>query len=786
MSGTDAKTLAIAAIVIAVLALGYGVISPGSPGETGPTGPAGADGAAGDDGADGAAGATGATGPQGVSFTPSAEPESCVICHDEAGSEHQDIYDDYADETTLGLTIDSVVSVANSDGTFNSTLTFTIEKDGAAYIDVDTLPTLEQKRFYGITYESSNSTFENSIRFRDEVALGDGQYSVSVDSISYAPEDSNGLVYAYVADGLLDTESGGHVSLYNDVASAALVFGDGDSYESVANVEGCEKCHGAPYMKHGYRDPVVEGTGDFSSCKTCHYDTRNGGHEDWQILANDPARYAEVHAGDDLTAEEETQYAYIANVMNDVHMSHSMEFPYPQSMSNCATCHEGKLDVTLTDENFNIATCKSCHPETGSEEYGTDEYALVNILPETIHGAMDLDTTDCASCHSESGFAPVFSVIHTGYDKAIYTADGEKYSEAVIVTIDEVSVANDLVTIQFSAAEATDLAGIDVEDIVPTVMVGMYGWDTKDYIIGAHERLIDDNGDGVASYRSGDNNVLEYEAGDDDHPRGTTVSAEGGSWEVVLDMSAWGDLIDDGTVKRLEIAVTSELDNADGVQVAINAISRTFDLATDDFDDDYFSPIVDVEGCNTCHDALGTTFHDPDRGGSIVVCRMCHITKATGSHLEVQSRSIDSYIHAIHSFQDFDIGDIDFDDAVEAVKYEIHVEHTMPLFTIKNCEACHNEGTYEVPDQTKSLPGALSGTDTVEDRNIGDYPLYITGPASRACGGCHRANLIAEDDANKLASFMQHTATNGYLVEGGDDYGATLGIIIDDIMANFP
>ena len=89
MSNVDSKTLAIAAIVIALLALGYGVISPGG---QGPEGPAGADGAAGVDGADGAKGATGATGatgpagPQGVSFEPSATPESCVVCHEEAGA----------------------------------------------------------------------------------------------------------------------------------------------------------------------------------------------------------------------------------------------------------------------------------------------------------------------------------------------------------------------------------------------------------------------------------------------------------------------------------------------------------------------------------------------------------------------------------------------------------------------------------------------------------------------------------------------------------------------------
>jgi OmcA/MtrC family decaheme c-type cytochrome len=408
------------------------------------------------------------------------------------------------------------------------------------------------------------------------------------------------------------------------------------------------------------------------------------------------------------------------------------------------------------------------------------------ILPSPVHDAFDLDTTDCASCHSAGSGFSVFSDIHTGYDKQVYTSEGVKYSDTVVITIDSVSVSNDEVTIKFSAAETPNLAGIDVDDIAPTVMVGMYGWDTKDYIIGPHERLVDDNNDGEISRSSGDNRALEYEVGDE-HPRASTVSAAGGSWEVIIDMSTWGNLIDDGTVSRIEIAVMGELENADGVELAINAVSRTFDLATNDFDDDYYDDIVKVEGCNSCHEALGITFHGPDRGGSIVVCRMCHITKADGSHLEMQSRSIDSYVHAIHSFQAFDIGDIDFENEVLATKYDIHVEHTIPTFTAKYCEACHNEGTYEVPDQTKSLPGLLSASDSVEsrDRAIGDIPEVATGPAARACGGCHRAQKINEDDVSGLASFYLHMEAGGYLVEVVDDEMATILQVIDEIMAYF-
>jgi OmcA/MtrC family decaheme c-type cytochrome len=471
-----------------------------------------------------------------------------------------------------------------------------------------------------------------------------------------------------------------------------------------------------------------------------------------------------------------------------------MEFPYPQSMSSCVTCHEGKLDTVLSDANFTVETCKSCHPVTGAvavdEEdetiYDTTTLALKTILPSPIHDDLDYETADCASCHSEEGVASVFSEIHTGYDNMIYTADGLRYSDAISVTIDSASFDGSSLTVRFSAAEDPDLDGLDVADIAPDVLIGLYGWDTKDYIIGPHERLFDDNNDGEISRASGDLRALETPVGEE-HPRIATVSAEGGGWEIVADLSAWADMIADGTVKRVEIAVVPTLEDADGMTLALDAPSRTFDLGANDFDDGFYSPIAEVEGCENCHDALATNYHSPDRGGNIVVCRLCHITKAGGSHLEMQSRSIDSYAHAIHSGQAFDIGDIDFTDPVAAMHYEHHIEFPYPTHG-PYCESCHVEDTYNVPDQSASLPGLLSASDSVEGRKIGDVPLYISGPASRACGACHRAELINEDGAGELISFNQHTKQGGYLIEGGADSTEAQGplmAVIDEIMAIF-
>ena len=127
----------------------------------------------------------------------------------------------------------------------------------------------------------------------------------------------------------------------------------------------------------------------------------------------------------------------------------------------------------------------------------------------------------------------------------------------------------------------------------------------------------------------------------------------------------------------------------------------------------------------------------------------------------MQSRSIDSYVHAIHSMQAFDIKNVNFADPVSSAPVRHHIEGNYPNFTGPlNCESCHNAGTYEVPDQAKSLPGVLSASATPAAACPGPSATFaaeITGPAARACGGCHRAQTINEEAGSKLAAFVAHT-----------------------------
>jgi len=767
---------------------------------------AGCSGEDGDPGATGATGAPGAPGEPGADLAATAKPESCSVCHPDAGTLHQSIYNQYTDTSTLVATIDSVVSTLNPDNTtYTSTVTFTLRKSGAAYNGDATLSGLGQKRYTATRYDPATGLFEtaSAITFANltPVAGVPGQYTVSKSNAAFAPESSNAFVYFYFAEKPNLIPAKGHYNLYDNVASVARAYGTLD-YVSTANVSACEKCHGAPYMKHGYRAANVAPLPNMVACKACHTDQRVGTDFDWQVLADDPRTLATFPRKADGTVDwtvapalaTAQKYPYRATIMNDTHMSHAMEFAYPQSMANCVTCHEGKLDQVLTDANFTLETCKSCHPVTGGAVADRDAKRappLMDIaLPASYH-TMDMYTSTiaCNSCHNPTGIGPTFAEIHAGYDKTIYANATTKYSSTIKANIDTLSFdsATNRLTVAFS------VAGVAAQAIVkPTVVISLYGYDTKDFIVGGH-----------ASQPAPDSkrNLEWTEGATGNSPRLTVAPAAAAagvtSWTATADLTLWAGLIADGTVKKVEIGIlpTLGLDQTVAPQnnpatagynpyIAIGGATKTFDLVGNVVvADAYGKAIVDTAKCNNCHDALGTSFHSPSYGSADVVgCRLCHVVGSGGSHLEMQSRSIDSYVHAIHSMQPFDIGDVDFTDPVAAMRYEHHIESTYPNFTILNCESCHNPGTYEVPDQSKSLPGVLSAADAVDGRSIGTVPAYVTGPGARACGSCHRTELINEDAAGQLAAFNEHTATFGYGLENGT---GVLDAAIAKIMAFF-
>lgn len=769
------------AFVLAACSSGAGSPAPAPTGVPGPAGPAGPQGPA---------------GPAGPAAA-SAEVETCAVCHKDTGAKHQASYEELYQDGVIKVSDLAYRFTPSPDTTI---ITFKMTKNGVPISGAS----VENLAIYFVKYDKGEFVGGARLSLKGKLTYDPATGVTTSTLVELKPDDKafidytnlsnvSGLIVLYGRDQTVGTLPA-RINQAKYPFAAILNTGAKVDYVSSANDAGCVKCHTDPYLKHGYIYAQVNGdpATDFLTCKACHMDDGEGEHLEWKLLVEDPPTAAGYLAGKvELTEEQKKQYEYKTSVMNDVHQSHAMEFPYPQSMSNCVTCHEGKLDKVLADENFTIETCKSCHPVTGAKApvvgdaapvYDTTGRALKTILPE-LHASMDLETTDCLSCHAEGKTAPVFKAFHSGYDKTIYTADGVKYADAIKISIDKASFDGTKLDIQFSAAMDPAIPGVDLAAIKPSVLVGLYGWDTKDFIVGAHERLIDDNADGALD--SKDSRNLEFEVGAE-HPRMATVSAAGGKWEVTADLSAWADLLKDGTVKRVEIGVLPALD-VEEKPLAISAVTRTFDLGKNDFDDKAFGPIAKVDGCNSCHTQLATTFHEPAYGGSITACRMCHITKSGGSHLEMQSRSLDSYIHAIHSGQAFDVSSYDFADPVQAMYYNLKTEFPYPTHGSSNCLSCHVKGTFNVPDQSKSLPGLLSASSktTNWERNISGVPSYVTGPAVRACGACHRVEAINTDSKGEFLMITDHFKSGGYFVEAGDKPLDTLMTEIKRVMGIF-
>jgi hypothetical protein len=722
----------------------------------------------GKDGANGSNGANGADGANGTNGTNGTNGVNGVT-------------------GKMSLTIDSVVTASGT-----STVTFTIRPAALVCpgaVCSTNLSLLSQKTFYAQEFNATTGTFDTAknfsytgITFLGYSADGNGaQYTAKRTGVTWSPEAStSAFVYGYVATAAavpVTNSPSSHYTLPGYVASASRVFGT-IAYTSTVDVAGCERCHGAPYSKHGYRQARVAGLPDMVSCKVCHTDQRPGSDGGWYVKADDPASY-------DPDVWDTVKYAYTANIMNDTHNSHAFEFNYPQLMSNCVTCHKGKLNLILTDANFKPTVCKSCHPVTGVA--GTETGRAPAML--TIWTNMSLNTTHasflgsalytltdpaaCNICHKASGIGKTFAQIHAGYENTTYasadaanagtTFAASRKAQIDSVTYDPVSYVG---TVYFSVAGVSTTSAV----VVPTVVGSLYGYATKDFLVSGHGSAAD-----------GKRN-LEFTAGSSSNGTRMVVAAgaDAASFVATFNLSNWSSMITAGQVKRMEFGVlpsigidpTAVISTTTGnLAAAVTGVTATFDVSPTStialVSGQYGKDIVDANKCAACHDRLGWTFHSASYGSAgTVACRLCHAVVSAGSHLEMQSRSIDSYVHGLHRMQELDPNTFNLTDKVQALRYNDHVEGFYPNFAgALNCESCHNAGKYDVPDQGRSLPGVLSGTKTVTGRTgLGTYAAQITGPAARACGGCHRAAAINESDGNKLAAFVAHTNDFGSAV----------------------
>jgi OmcA/MtrC family decaheme c-type cytochrome len=675
-----------------------------------------------------------------IASSEGVQPESCAICHD-AKSIHDTALTE--DETVFTGSVTS--EVVNADG--SASMTFNVQENGANYTGgfkdaatqgaysanayVATLTAGEWVQGASITLVSSgvpNATNQTDLV---ETDAANGNYTMNFPAGSAVSGQVNRLVfYARV---YRDTDDD-HANDHDDYRSFLNLEVDdiptGLATKDLVSNDACFQCHfKGNYIAHG-------GRADEMFCVVCH----NPDYMNNDSSLTNGIRFnlvnlihgvhnSEINSGYDVSRGDDG--SRIAN------------FGFPQSMSNCATCHKtaAQLAAATAETNFKASLCKTCHG-------GADKPFSINNLPfpsdviKAFHSTYT-EATNCQGCHVTGGIAPILSQIHDGYDKV------KELGKDIAYYTPEVTVNGNTVTIVWGAYQVSTGTAYNVLNLDPAagpvflgdpadrrladgtytsqgarILVGAYGWGTND--IAAYDD-VSKKADLLA------NSTYDAATG----KATTTVTL---SRVVPADVSATRGVV--GIIGIPQIS---------GEDASVKSVTADFN-----FDNTTVTPSDDIannSGCNTCHDQI--LMHEGDSHGHTTVgevkaCKICHNPSGASGHFAQQSKSFKDYVHLLHAGQPA-AGE------TEGIEYPGN---------LKNCAACHDADKYAVPDQTKSLGGVVSGFyDATTGKLSGKN--NITGPAAIACGGCHKANLFEEGGDDAVTAFNAHTKTMGYRVSTG-------------------
>jgi OmcA/MtrC family decaheme c-type cytochrome len=672
----------------------------------GERGPAGAPGPAGQDGQDGEDGPQGPLGPQGPG---AVVPPGAGLNYDitSAGMVDGKFTVTFKATTADGKGLDVVAANAKprftlasaaADGKLTSVVT--TPKDGAPY------------EHDGETHEpamvtATQATSDSAGTFTATGTPGEFKYAfkaaVTIDS------QTNYVVAAFGSR----TFEG-----YSYPTADSFAFGPAASIRQVVTDAACNNCHGT-LQAHGSRRTVA-------LCTTCHdgqtKDPETGESVSFGYMVH------KIHGSHELGKE----YTIVG------HQQHAAEFghvTYPQTIQNCTACHQG-ANATNYATNVSIGNCGACHSD-------------VNFETGEGHKGGQTTDADCKTCHRPNGMsdvakkhAPVVppnegSLFHTpngsGSVNAAWVAAAKHVPPgAAVVTYDIKKVWRNATTknpmMEFKLVK--DGAGVVFPafeaGVTKEIIDGFTGSPSVYFAFGVPQ----DNAKAPVDFNATSGkwlkNILNQTTGIN-----ATLEASADGYYVVT----FTDVIvpDNATILTGGLGYTYNLSSTQPLtQVNLPAFPWTDDLAGPDKDsagvlttatgkkvgglivpvpnawktaDGYTArrTIVSNDKCNACHANLGVapTFHSGQRNDA-PTCAFCHNPNRTSSAWSANAKD---FVHGIHAA------------AAREVPYNWHAisategfwQVTFPQ-AANNCEACHEEGTYDFSETANLLPNLLYST----------------------------------------------------------------------------
>jgi len=573
-------------------------------------------------------------------------------------------------------------------------------------------------------------------------------------------------------------------SLDGSEPAITVKYGNAVLRDLVSN-EGCAKCHGAsPSTEFGHY--LVGG----AECQVCH--AINGRNADsytetevdgvWenQGITGVGSNFTEyihgIHNSHNMPSE-----TYVRSIDDTGKPRTSWSIGFPSAMNNCSVCHTTPAQLeTAATAPVSFYLCMSCHQTWDGfiDHSGDKVFAADSFL--SFHRGMNNDT-DCMMCHSQSAaideaadFHDFFASTDAHYN-SIYRGEDISFANPndVDFAVTGVTKTGEDVSFTWTASKK----GEAVNPCNTTITSG-----PTFQLLGAY-----------LAYAKGDDWVNEGVGTAPGQPLGAK------NLFTALSTTCEGTVATTTGLKVSPAATYAEkallaiggkpLDRhaTAGKDFFVRVASPTYAFKmTDGSPVTARRDIVDSAKCTGCHQ--GTMYqHGGDRIDNAQLCVVCHnpassdknnrvvtfaITNADGTvntDMTYDGKNAESYdlrvlLHAIHGVSmrdqpyvvyrsrgiytfvtdgtELPTGWPEDGKTIYGSTNDKTIAHNRIVVhypqSVKNCEACHNSGTYGAADQTKAVALTVDAGTSWPDQSDD----IVIGPSAAACTSCHYSTAV--------------------------------------------
>jgi OmcA/MtrC family decaheme c-type cytochrome len=672
--------------------------------------------------------------------------------------------------------VGNVASAVNVDG--NLEVTFNVKVDGVnndaytirrAYVNWDN-PAQDLTAYPGATNTFQRDSLTVDADNVSLQAAGAGNYTITVPAANVIANATYLFQLQTAADG----------------TRPVIVAQNGAPHQrDLVSNDGCKKCHGDFVFPNSHYTVAAE------SCQVCH--TRAG--RSFSI--------AEQNEAGEWVNNTEGYGSNLTIYAHGVHNSHHMpagkaffhgeewSVGYPSDMRNCVSCHVTENQLAgAVEAPVSQYLCFSCH-QSWDGFVDHDGNALITQESGLIFHRNLAPDANCTVCH-DGAVAPAQAAdFHTSFASddahynSFYRGVDISFQNPNDVSFEVTGVTKSGNDVTFTWAASKN--GVPVDPCNTNIDNGPTFQELGAYL----------------AYAKGDDWVNEGVGTSPGQPQGAkklfTALATTCADNVA---TTTGLAVSEGAPYAEKVLLAlggkpQDKHDATGNAFYVRVPSPTFAFSmADGAAAEARRDIVDNTKCTGCH--AGTMYqHGGDRIDNAQLCVVCHNpassdknnrmsrfqivnengsvdTASTYDGKTAQTYDLRYLLHAIHgvgfsetpyviyrsrgiySFVTDDMAKpagwpADGSKAIYGSDNGSEITHNWTVVhypkPANDCEACHFEGTYEVPDQTKAVALTVdAGTDWADQSDD-----TVIGPAAAACTSCHNS-----------APVRSHATTFGY------------------------